>query len=269
MGNKLPILRASYTTSYQDCPRRVAARLWQGIISAHGYSMNDSKQSIGAATGQSVHAGAQLLLQSKIDTGEVGALSDATDHAMDTLRGEFEYPIIWDDETPDHNQAEKVVVRQLRLYRAEVAPRIEPIMLEKRFEADYKGVILSGQMDVIEKDAGRDTKTGRICRNNASQYGVYSMLLKAHGFRLNNFYEDFVKRVRTGKPPEPSREIVYSPDRCEEIASRVITRMVSDLSTYQKTQDPGAFMANPHSMLCGENYCPAFGTDWCIEHKEK
>lgn len=270
MPNDLPIIRASYLTSYQDCPRRVAARLWAAVVEAAGYSdIRKTKQSIGAATGTGVHAGAQSILEEKIKTGQLGPIDTATDIAIETMHKEIEFPIIWDDETPNRNQAEQVVVRQVRQYRAEVAPAIDPIALEKRFEAEYQGVILSGQMDVIETLGARDTKSGRICRNNMAQYGAYSLLLKAHGYRMTTFFEDFVKRVRTGKDPAPAVSIPYDPATCELVAERVVARVVRDLREFEETLDPGAFTANPHSMLCGENYCPAFGTSWCIEHKQE
>jgi hypothetical protein len=160
------------------------------------------------------------------------------------------------------------VVRQVALYRRQVAPRIVPVTVEERLEAEVTpGVVLSGQVDTTVEGGVRDLKTGVRRRANGFQYGAYALLQRSHGRRVETIIEDFLPRVRIGAEQPPAQEHAYDVAEAERATTAIIRRMADDHARFVETGDPYAFLPNPNSVLCSDRWCPAWGTGFCRAHR--
>lgn len=263
----MTIIRPSSLPSYVDCPRRTAARLFREDVEAAGYVLRQTPQGIGAAIGTAVHAGAHQALRPRVEGKELAPADEAEGAAFDNLRSALADGVAWDEVSPTQNASEKQVLRMVRRWREDVAPRFVPEHVEVRLEADMAGVTVSGQVDVAAGDVIRDLKTGRTQRANGAQYGMYSLLWRAHGHDIGRLVEDYVPRAPVSKlqPAAVTTEIDVAD--AEAAAEAIAKRMVADLDEFRATSNPWAFLANPASMLCGDKWCPAWGTKWCKVHK--
>lgn len=263
----MTIIRASSLPSYADCPRRTAARVFRSDVLAAGYSLAERPPGIGAAVGTATHAGAAAALKHKVNEGVLAPDRDSEELAMVALRDATTDGVTLDDVSPTMLIAERQVLRQLRTWRAQVAPQIVPTHVEVRINAEFGDVTVSGQPDVAVNGAIHDLKTGRVQRANGAQYGTYSLLWRAHGHDVSALIEDYVERapLKREQPPAISTEIDVA--EAETAATAIIKRMTADLDAFRCTGDPWSFVANPASMLCGEKWCPAWGTDFCRAHK--
>lgn len=278
------IIRASSLSGYPDCGRRSAARMFRAEIVAAGYDLNETPRGIGAAVGTSVHKAAAIMLEEKAKTGELPPDSVTADAAIDTLRAETEPGVVLDRTTVDMNEAEQQVLRMAKVYRRDVAPDIQPLIVEERLQATVpwstQRLVLSGQADVIAREPGRvrDLKTGARLSNHNPQIGAYSLLARAQGVEIHEAGIDFIQRAhitsRTKTQVQPGAVIQkHNVAKVETAAANVLRHIDSDLRTFREGDatrgllpgDAWAFPANPSSMLCSAKYCPAHGTSFCHE----
>lgn len=274
------VIRCSSLSGYPDCGRRTAARVFRKLVEAMGFKLRETPQSIGASVGTGVHAGAALLLKEKMERGALPPLSAATDCAIQSIQESAKGGVLYDRETPALNIAEQQAVRMVHAYRETVAPKIEPIAVEERLEAQVTPtIILSGQSDTIAREPGavRDLKTGKRRGNHKPQIGGYGLLERTHNRPVVKAVEDFLPRVSIKKPQPPGEEHRHDLAAAESAAMNVIHRMTEDLNTFMhgsdelriRPGDPWAFPANPSSMLCSAKWCPAHGTQFCVEHQKQ
>jgi hypothetical protein len=275
------VIRASALSSYPDCNRRGAARLFRRELEAAGFRLRRLPRSIGAVIGSAVHGAAELTLNEKARTGELPPASVATDIAAESLTEALtQGEVAFDGPSgPTHNRDEagKQTLSMARAYHRVVAPQVRPILVEHRLEAEVaEGLVLSGQPDVIafEPHSLRDLKTGaRSAGSHAPQIGAYSLLSRAHGLDIEIASVDFIRRVGAGKPqPDPVSNPVRVAE-AETAATNILRHIEGDLRTFREGDparrilpgDPWSFQANPASILCSPKWCPAFGTEFCHE----
>lgn len=265
------VIRPSMLTSWPDCPRRSAARAYPDLIAAAGYALRDTPPHIGAAVGTGVHAAAAYTLQSKVDTGEPGNEGEAVDRAVEGFLGEVAGGATWDETTPRSDIAKVQIQRMVRIYRDQVAPKINPIAVEQRLVADAGGGYeLSGQADTLAIEPGqvRDLKTGTTQRVHLAQLGAYSLLARTHGREVNGLVEDFIKRVSFRTPNPGAVETPYPVELAEQVALRRIALVKRDVGEFiAGGGDIQVFSANPMSQLCSDKFCPCWGTAACQEHR--
>jgi hypothetical protein len=179
-------------------------------------------------------------------------------------------------------EAETATLRMVVAYRDELAPFIDPILIEERLEARAgPGLILSGQSDVIAREPGtvRDLKTGKAATlgYHNPQLGSYSLLARSRNIDIKRAVIDFIRRVGSRQEQPHPQSIEYDIDRIETAAVNILRSIDNDFRTFkhgdQRRQiqpgDPFAFMANPNSKLCSPNFCRAFNSDFCHEHRKE
>ena len=274
-------IRPSSLTTASDCPRRWAAHHLTEELLSSGYTMQPSRPThVGAAVGSGVHAGVEYTLAAKRSTGDLGNESEAEDRAVQELRARAEYGLDCDETSPNLSTAQQQVARMTRAYRTYLAPAIEPLIIEERYEADLgDGWLLSGQPDTMTGNPDnllRDLKTGTQRRVNAVQYGAYAMLLRAAGHTPDGITEDFLRRTKLKvEQPGPVVTVIDlataaqdALDVIEDIqrATRKFSNRISDPNG---RHPPSAFRANPSSPLCSARWCRAWGTDFCNAAKMK
>ena len=278
MVRSITVIRCSALSSYPDCNRRGAARLfWREIIAA-GHQLRPSPRGIGAAVGTAVHRAAEYALTEKAHSGTLPPASAAIDAARDSLQEELGHGEIgFDATTATRGDALRQVIAMTKAYHRGVAPKVDPIIVEERLEAEVvPGVILSGQPDVVAREPHkvRDLKTGaRQGGSHAPQIGGYSLLARSNGIDIVEAEIDFVQRVSTHKPqPDPTSKAV-AVSLAETAATNILRHIEGDLRTFREGDparrilpgDPWAFQANASSILCSPKYCSAFGTSFCHE----
>lgn len=265
MADNKTVIRASSLPSYADCSRRMIANMLFDEIRSMSFDLRSTSNNIGSALGSSTHEAAAYSLNSKIYNNDLGNESKAVDIAIETFKAiQSEEGIVYDDLTPNQGSAELQLVQNVRAYRKNIAPLIEPIEVEIRLQVDIgDDFILSGQFDVKEIDTLRDLKTGAVARANIHQYGAYTILCFAHQKTVNRIIEDYLPRK---KNPEPEF-YEYSPIIATNASKAILKRIKNEVQNFRENGEPTNFLANPGSMLCGEKYCPAWGTKFCKEHK--
>jgi PD-(D/E)XK nuclease superfamily len=268
------VIRCSSLSGYPDCPRRGAARLFWREIEAAGFKLRRTMRGIGAAIGTALHKAAATTLDEKARSGELPPVNVATDIAVAELAEQARHEIEFDGPNgPTHSrrEAELQILAMTRMYHYLIAPDIEPLAVEQRFEAEVEpGIILSGQPDVVAREPHRvrDLKSGaRRPGSVQPQVGGYALLARSHGLDIDSAAIDFIQRVPINKPqPEPvSNPVALAP--AETAASSIIKHIAGDLSTFRYGDperrilpgDSWSFPANPNSMLCGEKWCPCWG----------
>ncbi len=236
-----------------------------------GYSLRYVPTSIGAAVGTGTHAVVAFALKEKMKTGVLAHAHTREEFAMAELDKELEHETLFDPTTRDRNTAQKQVVRQSRVFLETTGERIDPVAVEQRLVAKHKtGLVVSGRQDVVVDYPAmlRDLKTGVQSAWNGAQYGGYDKLLDAHALPIHAITEDYVKRVRISNPQPPPVEIKYDREVCEQAFERGMASIARDIKEFRTTKVATAFTANPFSMLCSDKYCPAWGTDFCLEHRK-
>lgn len=271
------LVRSSSLSGYPDCPRRAATKLFQREIEAAGYTLRSLPSNVGAAVGTGVHAAAALLLKEKAANGNLPPLNVATDAAVEELRNAVNQGITWDKETPVLNEAELQVARMVQVYRHQIAPMVDPLIVEERLEAQVSpAIVLTGQSDVIAREPGRvrDLKGGKVMGMHAPQIGSYSLLARSNAIDVTDAVVDWIPRVPLKKPQPDAVTYHYDVSIAETAAVNVLRHIESDLATFRTGDmerhllpgDPWAFVANPSSKLCSAKWCPAHGTAFCREH---
>lgn len=267
------IIRSSSLTSYPGCNRRGATFLLRQEIKAAGFDVRDSPSTIAAATGTAVHESATVTLQEKAKTGSLPPLSFCEDVAITDLQRSIHDGITYDKDSPGVAAAEYQVRRMTTVYRYAIAPGINPLVVEERFEAAVpwarQKLVVSGQPDVIcrEPDDVDDLKTGARLGSHAPQIGSYSLIARSHKIEIKGAKISWIQRVSMKKPqPGPATQ-TYEISQAEGAAVAVINQIDRDLTTFREGDptrgilpgDPVAFASNPTSMLCGQKYCPNYG----------
>lgn len=263
------IIRSSSLTSYADCPRRTASRIFKREIEAAGYKLRETAVSIGAIIGTAMHNSAAFALENKQKTGVLPSVRDFNEKCVDSINTEFNSSeIILDQITKSKNDAEKQTLRVSNSLKNNVLDFVTPVFIENRLEAKFNDRIkLTGQVDVNVETGVVDWKSGRFSRQNGAQYGAYLMLANAHKMGDFEATEFFVKRVAQNTEQPAPQKIQYDGDICKKQASAVLKKIDRDLQDFIETGDKFSFLANPQSMLCSDKFCPAWGTNFCTEHK--
>jgi hypothetical protein len=273
------VLRASSLGNYQDCQLRAAAHALPELFAGHGHGMAPRRANIGALVGSGVHGGAELALTELLLGGAASPDDVLEDAGISAFRSRWEedvgeQPVVMDEDTPSRNAAEGQVRRMVRAYRRDIVPRVRPVAVERRLEAEaLPGLVLSGQSDLLALDAeegGRtvlhDTKSGRRRANpwkHAAQLGSYSALLRTQGHAVDAVQVDFIQRVKEAKP-QPG--VVSQPVgivEAEQIAYAVLNDFGRKALDFQKDGDPSRFLPNPASLLCSAKFCRLWGTKAC------
>lgn len=279
------VIRASSLSQYADCPKRWAARNLWAEIKAAGYVLRDDSRGIGMAVGIGVHKSGQVDLEQKARTGELAPLSVIEDAGVETVREQIHLGVNFDQRvTPNANDAEQQVVRMARAYHHEVAPGIQPIIVEQRLEArvpwSTTNMVVTGQADVIAREPGAvdDLKTGARLGYHAPQIGSYALLGRTHETSdITEARITWIPRVTMKKPQPPAIVTPIDVARSETAATNVLRSIDTAINIWRNGDaergllpgDPAAFISNPSSMLCGPKYCRAHScgvNGWCRDH---
>ena len=258
-------IRCSMLSSYQDCPRRSAAKQWRSMISDAGYTLRELPPKIGASVGTGYHAAAKLAMQTKKETGTAAPENDAIESGVVEFRNITRDGVVWDATTNNSNIAEKQLQILVRAFYNESEPKIQPVNVEIFRKAESKGgFLLTGSSDSESTDTMDDWKSGVKSRSCSAQLGGYLILRLSNGGNpVNVLRQHYNPRVSLKKPHPGITVYDYDPKQGVSEAFAAINRIKYDVEQFIKTGSPQSFPANPMSMLCSDKWCPAWGTGWC------
>jgi hypothetical protein len=282
MAEKFTRIRTSSLTRYPDCGRRWAAGIIPDEIKRAGFVIRDDTKNIAPAIGTAVHKSAEGILREKAESGKLPPVTVATDIAVESVREDIRQGISYDTQyTLTASDAERQSAGMAAAYHGHIAPKIEPLMIEERLEAEIpwsvESLVLSGQPDVVAREPGqlRDLKTGVRYGNHNAQAGGYALLLRSNGVEgIDKASIDWMPRVRSSKPQPPPQEKAVPLAIAEASATNILRHIDQDLSVWRHGDakrgllpgDPAAFVSNPSSMLCSARYCRAHScgsNGWC------
>lgn len=276
----MPSIRASATTSWPDCQRRLVANSFTADLEALGYKFEARPTHVGAHVGTAAHAGVAVSWRGVIATGRWASMEEADEATVESLHDTFERDgVLFDATTESRNDAEIAARKIIRAYRGQREPTTIPLAVEGALEARFReGWTLTGHVDLAARDAVfvadatlDDLKTGVWQPTPGAQLGSYDLLLGASGVEVDAVTMTFVRRVRRNVEQPPPLKVAF--DR--GVIRRQARAIIHDIATKHDAflgnamPEPFAFNANPASRLCGSRFCRAFHTPWCPESKEK
>lgn len=274
------VIRASSLPEYADCPRRWAAKTLFKEVDVIGNGVKKSMPSnVGASIGTGMHGGIAFMLTEKMKTGDLGNVAESEDRALGELKTAIGDGTMYDELSPDLNTSEKQVRRMLKAYRVDIAPKVQPISVERRLNVQLGGgFVLSGQSDTqaLEPNAIRDAKSGKTHRTHYGQLGSYSLLVRSvhPESPAKLLCVDFVQRVSIKDDQPDAITEWYDQPTAEQAAHATLDHIKRDVTEFRRRLEEGdappehVFLANPSSGLCSPKWCNAFGTDFCREHKK-
>ena len=262
-------IRASDLPSYSDCNRRGFYRMFRKDIEQIGYVTDpDFRKNVGAAIGTGAHFGVgKKLMARQMFMGDKLSNDDAISIGITRYRTVAEEGLTFDDTTHNSNRAEHQIGRIMTAHFYYVLPYTTPLHVEEEFKAKYKDVIVVGHPDLVEATGIRDLKSGKNKSVCQSQLGVYSLMAKLKGVKVQNLIQDWIPRKKNMDNPKYT-EIRYNVEASENFAKQIIAGIKSQYEKFIDTEESGLIPANPMSILCSKKFCPVYGTDFCEITKE-
>lgn len=203
------ILSASSFTTYLRCPKQ-----WEYAYVWKERRPPSLKQALGIAS----HTAYDMDMTAKMVTGEnwpEDMVVDAFSTDYDRMRREEGLRL---DEDDDPDKAKDLQVRVVRMYRQDLAPSIEPVLVEESFVIEVDGILYSGTLDLAsitrvwtdpetlsERIKVRDWKNVAAKPSDTSNYAL-GMIGYALGYRAvtgaveSEVQIDYLVRYKKQKP---------------------------------------------------------------------
>jgi len=218
---------------------------------------------IALVTGISVHKSVETNLRAKIETGSLLPREEVQQIAADQFNALHAGGMSFTDEEAANinatlGAARDQTVALATLHHSELAPKLNPVAVEKRFVVVLEGFPfdLAGQIDIQEPNAIRDTKTsGKSPSSDATrsmQMAMYSLAVKVESGTLpEKVCLDYL--VKTKQP-----KLVLLEEAPQESWIAPLLRRVERATEIIQAVKEGkqAFMpANPNDWMCTEKWC--------------
>lgn len=248
-----PHLSASQISMFLRCGRQ-----WY-----YRYVEKDTSPPSGALhTGKATHKAVEEDLRHKMETGELLPWEAIRDIARDTVNAgwEKEGAVLSDEEIllgEKHARGQAVdrAVDFATAHHEVLAPKIDPVFLEREFRLEMQGYPydLMGFIDIQEEDRIRDTKTKSSTPSQESadaslQLSMYSFAAKVvDGKRPNYISLDALVNQKRGI------KVVELETRREDSDDQVLMRQVAYvMDMIESEKHPPA---DPDSWMCTPKWC--------------
>jgi hypothetical protein len=182
-------------------------------------------------------------------------IQDVVSTEFDVQKAETE----WEDNDPGKVKDETISLSTL--YHKEVAPTIQPLMIEEKVEVDFDGIKLLGFIDVVDSEGYiRDTKTASKTpslgeADKSLQLTAYSAAYRAiHGYEEAGVKLDYLVQNKTPK------SVTLEAKRNQKDIDR-FTNIMHGVARAIENQD---YYPNQTNYLCSPKTCGY----WEICHKE-
>lgn len=256
------VVRASATSEWPDCKKRTFVRSYPKLVVGAGFKLRERLTHVGAAVGTGLHVGAQWLHKN------YDQRSIADQVAFEAFKIEAAPGLMFDATTPRVADAQTQLQRLVAMYTKDVHPHLAGAVVEKRLWHNFgNGLSLTGQPDACPPDEGVDLKSGAVARSYIHQMGSYGLLRRFNGYIVRKLTEIRIPRTPVKSGQKNPVITHYDPEHAMVVASTVIDDIDYTVSQFRETGNPNLIPSNPSSMLCSDRYCPAWGTQFCREHK--
>jgi hypothetical protein len=163
-------LSYSQVSMYIRCPRQWAYRYAEGIINPPAGAL---------VKGSAVHKGVEGNYIQKVETAKDLPRNDVVEIAVTNFE-ERQIVVDWSREEETPAKAKDAVASMTGIYQEEVAPMVQPLLVEQKFDLNIGGELVTGIMDVVTANGVRDTKTASKTppsdtADNSLQLACYSM----------------------------------------------------------------------------------------------
>lgn len=237
-----------------NCGERYRNRYIEKIRTAPNYSL---------ILGRAVDATVMLDLQHKIDTGNLLPIDDITEHTREEVDAILLQDGIMLTEAEvakgmNRVRAEltKEAVNMAHLHHCYIAPRLEATRVQREFEVEIAGHVVTGRMDIQEGSRSiRDLKvTGRSPSADEAerslQLTVYAMACAQLDGRIpDHLYLDYL--IHAAQPRIVKLETTRARHQFYAVEERVKSAVMAIES--------GSFVpASSDSWYCSERYCPFY-----------
>ena len=244
-------LSVSQLDTYTRCGEVYRRRYIEGEIIPPG---------LPARIGSGVHKGAEVNFKAKMQTGRDEPLSVVQDAAADSYVKELGKGVFFaPDEVPGAKLAmaagKDTVVSLAKLFHTELAPQIQPMLVEEKVIIDLPGVDLPV---VTILDCYTQTKALRDLKTAGKKWGDD----KAHSSNQPTAYREAIKTV-TGEYPESIYFDVLVSTKTPSLQTLSTVRTEDDLAILSRKFafmvagiNAGIFPpAEPGSWMCSPKWC--------------
>lgn len=234
-----------------------------------GYQLRTIPNGIGSLVGTGAHKTAEAAIASVTSCRAVNR-SAAVEAGIAEMRIEASKSdgIVFDATTDSINTGEKQIQILGNAFCSfaeapgSVVKKIARCETTRTAEV-FPGMRLSGRVDCeTVDDNGIDWKFG-IDRQHFGQVGGYSLLRKAYQLPTGYWQVVSFPRPKIGKPFAGHHTTTYDIETAETVAYSILQRVYETVKKFRESGDCWDVAANPSSTLCGEKYCPAWGTNFC------
>lgn len=252
-----PVIHQSQLSMLSRCGEQYFRRYVQGEVVPPG---------VAALQGTGTHSGVEANLRNKIETkGQLLPVAQVQQIAVDSFKAAWEGGVLLDEEevalgaTKVKGEAIDVVAALSALHHRELAPKIQPVHVERTFRLELTGypVDLVGTMDIQERTTVRDTKTaGKSPTQDAAdisaQLTMYALAVKTlegvapEKVILDNLVKNKVPKVVTLESTRDATDF-----------QQLLQRVERSVEVIQK----GSFTpADPSSWWCSKRFCGYWST---------
>lgn len=245
-------ISASQINTYLRCPAQYYFRYVRGI---------KIPPSSALTRGKCVHAGVEHNYRQKIESHVDVPVNDVTEYVASEFETLQQETLFEADEDP--GQIKDVTVNLSRTYHLELAPKIQPILVEQEILLPIEpyGILLKGYVDLVDDKLWvRDTKTA-MRSPNADEINK-SLQLSAYAYSLQKITGEMPKGVALDYvvATKVPKVVVLEGTRTEQ----QINRFVNTAARVGRAISEGCFYPSEHNFLCSPEKCGY----WELCHKE-
>lgn len=234
-------ISVSQINMYLRCPAQYYFRYVQGMIIPPKSALTK---------GKAVHKGQEVNYKQKIDTHEDIKLTDLQEVVsteFETLAPETEW---MPEEDPGKIKDETISLASL--YHTEIAPTVQPMLVEEEILIDIPGGKLKGYIDLVDmQEYIRDTKTAsrtpsQDVISKSLQLSAYALAYRKEMNREENGVKlDYLVNTKTPKV------VTLEGKRTEQDLQRFVSIATRVMDAIQK----GVFYPNQDNFMCDEKNC--------------
>lgn len=252
-----PILHQSQITAYLRCGMQYFFRYVEDRI---------APPSVALIRGTATHTAVDCNLIHKRDHGQLLDADAVADIARDSVNEEWERGevLLDEDATPMTAKGDTVdgAVRLATLHHGVLAPRLEPVHVERPFRIGSPAlpVDLQGTIDLQEPTRLRDLKTAAKTPaasvvENSLQLTMYSMAVKTmDGVAPESLHLDTLVDLKSG-PALNIQSTTRGPEDWQSLLHRI--------NTMNSAIEKGVFLpTNPDNWVCSKKFC-GYWNDIC------
>jgi RecB family exonuclease len=200
--------------------------------------------------GSAVHKGLEINYSQKTESYTDLPKTEVVEQAVTEFESRQD-EVEWDKENESSAEAKDGVAAMTDIYQEEIAPRVQPVLVEQEFNIEVAGQQVKGFIDIVTLDGVRDTKTSAktppasVIENNF-QLACYSLgHLDLMGVYPKELALDYTINLKQPK----TVTLVTKPNLM------IIEAFECTVAAVAKAVEQKIFYPNPGNFMCSEKGC--------------